>query len=75
MNGMWESSDTWGGMSTGMVGMADYTNMPEELKVIAAEIELAILNGDLNIFEGISDDSGLLGMMNYLDGIDATVPN
>jgi len=62
-------------MSTGMVGMADYTNMPEELKVIAAEIELAILNGDLNIFEGISDDSGLLGMMNYLDGIDATVPN
>jgi len=75
MNGMWESEDTWGGMSTGMVGMADYTNMPEELKVIAAEIELAILNGDLNIFEGISDDSGLLGMMNYLDGIDATVPN
>ena len=26
-------------------------------------------------FEGISDDSGLLGMMNYLDGIDASVPN
>ena len=75
MNGMWESEDTWGGMSTGMVGMAPYTNMPEELKVIAAEIELAILNGDLNIFEGISDDNGLLGMMSYLDGIDATVPN
>ena len=75
MNGTWESEDTWGGMNTGMVGMAPYTNMPDEVKKIAREIEIAILHGDLNIFEGISDDSGLLGMMNYLDGIDATVPN
>ena len=75
MSGMWESSDTWGGMNTGMVGMAAYTNMPDEVKKAAQEIEFAILNGDLNIFEGISDDNGLLGMMSYLDGIDATVPN
>ena len=75
MNGMWESTDTWGGMSTGMVGMAAYTNMPADVIFIAKETEEAILNGDLNIFEGISDDKGLLGMMNYLDGIDATVPN
>ena len=75
MNGTWESEDTWGGMNTGMVGMAPYTNMPDEVKKIAREIEIAILNGDLNIFEGISDDNGLLGMMNYLDGIDASVPN
>ena len=75
MNGTWESEDTWGGMNTGMVGMAPYTNMPDEVKKIAREIEIAILHGDLNIFEGISDDSGLLGMMNYLDGIDASVPN
>ena len=75
MNGMWESEDTWGGMRTGMVGMAPYTNMPDDIKAIALEIEHAILNGDLNVFDGITNDSGLLGMMNYLDGIDASVPN
>ena len=75
MNGMWESEDTWGGMKTGMVGMAPYTNMPDDIKAIALEIEHAILNGDLNVFDGITNDSGLLGMMNYLDGIDASVPN
>tara|TARA_R100000995_G_C3467824_1_gene116682 strand:- start:87 stop:1118 length:1032 start_codon:yes stop_codon:yes gene_type:complete len=75
MNGTWESEDTWGGMNTGMVGMAAYTNMPDEVRKAAQEIEFAILNGDLNIFEGISDDNGLLGMMTYLEGIDSNVPN
>ena len=28
MNGTWTESNTWGGMDTGMVQMADYTNMP-----------------------------------------------
>ena len=28
IDGTWESSDTWGGMDTGMVEMAPYTNVP-----------------------------------------------
>ena len=31
IDGTWETSDTWGGMDTGMVKMAEYTNMPEVL--------------------------------------------
>ena len=74
MNGMWKSEDTWGGMSTGMVGMAPYTNMPDDIKAIATKLEEDILDGTFNPFDGIADDGQLLGMMNYVDGIDSTVP-
>ena len=43
LDGTWESTDTWGGMDTGMVEMAPYTNMPAEVRIAAEEIELAIM--------------------------------
>ena len=54
LDGTWESSDTWGGMDTGMVEMAPYTNMPENVKLVAKNTELAIKSGEFNIFPGKS---------------------
>ena len=42
MDGTWKSSDTWGGMDSGMVGMAPYTNMPPELAELASTLQMKI---------------------------------
>ncbi len=73
LDGTWESSDTWGGMDTGMVEMAPYTNMPENVKLVAENTELAIKSGEFNIFPGKSIGD-LLGMSDYLPGLDAMKP-
>ena len=74
MDGTWTESNTWGGMDTGMVQMADYTNMPlalvQQMKMLQAEIT----SGKFKPF-GDLDDGALGGMMTYIDGIDAQVPN
>lgn len=74
MNGTWTESNTWGGMDTGMVQMADYTNMPLVLRQQMQMLEADILNGKFKPF-GDLDDGALAGMMEYVDGIDAQVPN
>lgn len=73
MNGTWTSSNTWGGMDTGMVQMADYTNMPMALNQQMQMLEAEITIGKFKPF-GDLDDAALGGMMEYVDGIDATVP-
>ena len=73
MNGTWTESSTWGGMDTGMVQMADYTNMPLALRQKMEILEADILSGKFKPF-GDLDDGALAGMMEYVDGIDATVP-
>tara|TARA_Y100000114_G_scaffold54371_1_gene49726 strand:- start:349 stop:1371 length:1023 start_codon:yes stop_codon:yes gene_type:complete len=73
MDGTWESSDTWGGMDTGMVEMAPYTNMPPAVEIAAKNIQAAILSGEFTIFPGKSVGE-LLGMNKYVDGIDAFLP-
>ena len=73
MNGTWTESNTWGGMDTGMVQMADYTNMPLVLRQQMQMLQADILNGKFKPF-GDLDDAALGGMMEYVDGIDATVP-
>ena len=74
MNGTWTSSNTWGGMDTGMVQMADYTNMPVDIALIAQRLEDDILSGKFKPF-GDTSDEDLASMMTYVDGIDAQVPN
>ena len=74
MNGTWTESNTWGGMDTGMVQMADYTNMPVDIALIAQRLEDDILSGKFKPF-GDASDSDLSSMMTYVDGIDAQVPN
>ena len=73
IDGTWEMKDTWGGMDTGMVAMAPYTNMPDDIKKIAMALEKDILEGKLEIFPGASIGD-LLGMSEYVEGIDAIKP-
>ena len=74
MKGTWTESSTWGGMDTGMVQMADYTNMPLALRQKMEILEADILSGKFKPF-GDLDDGALAGMMEYVEGIDAIVPN
>ena len=90
MDGTWESGDTWGGLDTGMVNMAPYTNMPDDVKAEAEEVEAAIASGELHPFAGpISDRDGevripegetatdeqLLGMDWFVEGVEGDLPN
>jgi len=74
IDGSWTSADTWGGMDTGMVKMAPMTNMPGNLAEVALSLIDQIESGELDIFPGKSIGD-LLGMGEYLEGIDAIVPN
>ena len=73
MDGTWAEKNTWGGMDTGMVGMAQYTNMPMDISSIAMQLENDILTGKFKPF-GDTPEGDLAIMMEYVDGIDATVP-
>ena len=75
LDGTWESSDTWGGMDTGMVEMAPYTNVPPAVEIVAKNLEVAIKSGEFDPFGGKFTVGELLGMNKYLPGIDAQVPN
>ena len=90
MNGTWESGDTWGGISTGMVAMADYKNVPADVAAEAQATEDAIVSGALHAFKGpifdqsgkqiigegeVLDDGQLATMNWYVQGVDDKLPN
>ena len=74
LNGTWEMKDTWGGMDTGMVKMAPFTNMPTDVAHLAARAAKDIELGKLDPFGGKFSDGELLGMQDYLPGLDAMKP-
>ncbi len=89
MDGTWKSEDTWGGLKAGMVVMAPYTNMPDDVKKMAEETEAAIRDGKLHPFAGpiydqegklrvkkgeVLSDQELLGMNWYVKGVDDKLP-
>ena len=89
LDGTWESTDTWDGIAPGMVRMAPYTNMPDEVKALAMETEAAIVSGELHPFKGpiynqegemvigegkALDDGTLLEMNWYVQGVDDKLP-
>ena len=89
LDGTWESTDTWDGIAPGMVRMAPYTNMPDEVKALAMETEAMIASGELHPFAGpiydqegtmvigageVLDDGTLLGMNWYVQGVDDKLP-
>ena len=51
LDGKWKSEDTWGGLDSGMVVMAPYTNMPDDVKKMAMDTEAAIRSGKLHPFK------------------------
>ncbi|MGR4000966.1 MAG: BMP family ABC transporter substrate-binding protein [Alphaproteobacteria bacterium] len=90
LEGSWESGDTWGGLESGMVEMAAYTNIPAEVAAAARAAEAAVLSGEEKIFVGplvsrdgvararageVLDDGALLGMDWFLDGVEGELPN
>jgi simple sugar transport system substrate-binding protein len=90
LEGKWTSSDLWGGLSSKIVQMAPYTNMPDDVKKMAMDTEAAISSGKLHPFKcpvlaqdgkpveckgGTHlDDGQILGMNFYIKGIDDKLP-
>ena len=87
--GEWESTNTWEGLAEGMVEMAPYTNMPEDVKAEAEKTEQAIAAGELHPFTGpITDRAGetripegetatdqqLLEMDWFVEGVEGDLP-
>lgn len=88
-NGTWKQKDTWDGMKEGHVVMAPYTNMPDDVKAMAAETEGKIKSGEFHPFTGpitkqdgtewlkdgdVADIGTMLGMNFYVKGVDDTLP-
>ena len=89
LDGTWKSEDTWDGMGPGMVAMAPYTNLPDDVVAMAQETEAKITSGEFHPFTGpihnqegelvigegeVLDDGVLLGMNWYVKGIDDKLP-
>ena len=88
--GSWKPSDTWGGIGAGMVRLAPFLNMPDDVKKMAEQTTAAIAAGELNPFKcPVMDQTGkaveckggaalsdeqVLGMNWYVKGIDDTLP-
>jgi basic membrane protein A and related proteins len=90
LEGTWKSEDTWQGLKEGMVVMAPYKNMPDDVKKLAQETEEAIRSGRLNPFKcpiakqdgaaveckggAALADEQILSMNFYVKGIDDKLP-
>ena len=89
LDGTWKSEDTWDGMGPGMVAMAPYTNLPDDVVAMAKETEAKITTGEFHPFTGpihnqagemvigegeVLDDGVLLGMNWYVKGVDDKLP-
>jgi len=90
MDGKWASQDVWGGLKSGFVKMAPYTNMPDDVKKMAADTESKISSGALHVFKcpvvaqdgkqveckgGKNlEDGQILSMNYYVKGVDDKVP-
>ncbi|CAA9307554.1 MAG: ABC transporter, substrate-binding protein (cluster 11, riboflavin/purine nucleoside/unknown) [uncultured Microvirga sp.] len=90
LDGTWKSGDVWGGLDSGMVVMAPYKNVPDEVKKLAEETEAAIRTGKLHPFKcpvakqdgsqvpceggAALSDPQILGMNFYVKGIDDKLP-
>jgi simple sugar transport system substrate-binding protein len=90
LDGTWKSEDTWHGLKEGMVVMAPYTNMPDDVKKMAMDTEAGIVAGTIKPFKcpilgqdgkeieckggDHLADGQVLGMNFYVKGIDDKVP-
>lgn len=90
MDGSWESTDTWGGLKAGMVRMAPFTNMPDEVTAAAEGVVEAISSGERHPFAGPAhdregtlriaegahpSDEDLLGMNWFVKGVQGELPS
>lgn len=89
LDGTWKSEQIWDGLKDGILTMAPYTNMPDDVKKMAEETEAKIRSGELHPFTGPikkqdgsdwlkdgekAQDGVLLGMNFYIAGVDDKLP-
>ncbi len=89
LDGNWKTAQIWDGLKDGILTMAPYTNMPDDVKAMAEETEAKIKSGELHPFTGPvkkqdgsdwlaegenPEDSVLLGMNFYVEGVDDKLP-
>ncbi|MCX5514820.1 BMP family ABC transporter substrate-binding protein [Kaistia algarum] len=89
LDGTWKSTDTWGGIKSGMVELQPLTNMPDDVKALAESTMEKIKSGELQVFKGpitkqdgsvgvadgaVMDDKTLSGLNWYVKGIDDKLP-
>lgn len=62
LDGTWEAESYWGGMETGVVGLADMTDLvPADAKAKVDEMSQKIMDGTFEVFAGpINDQDGNL---------------
>lgn len=91
IDGTWESTDTWGGIASGMVGIGEFSDkIPADVAAKAAAARDAIVAGTLHPFTGpinkqdgsvwlkageTAEDGTLLGMNFYVEGVEGELPN
>jgi simple sugar transport system substrate-binding protein len=89
LDGTWKSQMSWDGMKDGILYMAPYTNMPDDVKKMAEATEAKIKSGELKPFTGpINKQDGTpwlkagevagddkLGPLNfYVEGVEGDLP-
>ena len=90
MDGSWKGGQqSWDGMAQGILEMAPFTNMPDDVKAMAEKTVAGIKDGSIKPFTGplkkqdgtdwlkageSSDDGTLLGMNFYVEGVDDKLP-
>ncbi|GJL82455.1 MAG: BMP family ABC transporter substrate-binding protein [marine bacterium B5-7] len=90
MDGTWKSTDTWGGIASGMVEIAPYGDaVPDDVRADADAVAKAISTGELHPFQGpivnqagetvvpegtTLSDEELLGMNWYVEGVQGELP-
>lgn len=91
MDGTWKSESTWDGISTGMVGIGEFSEViPADVREEAQAMVDAIVAGEYHPFTGpinnadgsvwladgeVADDGALAGMNFYVEGVNAELPN
>ena len=56
---IWASTDTWGGFDSGMMTMAPYRNMPDDVAALATKTQADIKSGKNKVFTGpLLDQTG-----------------
>lgn len=89
LDGSWKTASIWDGLKDGILTMAPYTNMPDDVKKMAEETEAKIRSGELHPFTGPikkqdgsewlkagekAEDGALLGLNFYVEGVDDKLP-
>jgi len=89
LDGTWKSQMSWDGMNDGILQMAPFTNMPNDVKAMAVDTVAKIKSGEIKPFTGpikkqdgsewlaagVSADDGVLGGLNFfVEGVEGELP-